>query len=51
MEKADRIYIQATENTQSLETRERELRPLRMLADNHEKIALENINSLMPLRF
>ena len=36
----DKLYIQVTETMQSEETRERELRPLRMLPDNYEKIVL-----------
>lgn len=36
----DKIYIQVTESMQSPETRERELRPLRMIKDNYEKIVL-----------
>ncbi|WP_303840837.1 ATP-binding protein [Selenomonas ruminantium] len=36
----DKIYIQVTESMQSSETRERELRPLRMIRDNYEKIVL-----------
>lgn len=36
----DKLYIQVTENMQSPETRERELRPLRMIPDNYEKIVL-----------
>ncbi len=36
----DKVYIQVTESMQSPETRERELRPLRMIADNYEKIVL-----------
>lgn len=36
----DKLYIQVTENMQSPETRERELRPLRMIPDNYEKIIL-----------
>lgn len=36
----DKIYIQVTESMQSPETRERELRPLRMIQDNYEKIVL-----------
>lgn len=36
----DKIYIQVTESMASEETRERELRPLRMIADNYEKIVL-----------
>ena len=36
----DRLYIQVTESLASEETRERELRPLRMINDNYEKIVL-----------
>ena len=36
----DKVYIQVTESMQSPETRERELRPLRMIGDNYEKIIL-----------
>ncbi len=36
----DKVYIQVTESMQSKETRERELRPLRMIGDNYEKIVL-----------
>lgn len=36
----DKLYIQVTESMQSAETRERELRPLRMISDNYEKIVL-----------
>lgn len=36
----DKLYIQVTESMQSPETRERELRPLRMIHDNYEKIVL-----------
>ena len=36
----DKIYVQVTESMQSPETRERELRPLRMIPDNYEKIIL-----------
>ncbi|MCM1024984.1 MAG: ATP-binding protein [Roseburia sp.] len=36
----EKLYLQVTESIQSLETRERELRPLRMIADNYEKIIL-----------
>ena len=36
----DKVYIQVTESMQSPETRERELRPLRMISDNYEKIVL-----------
>ncbi|MCD8107112.1 MAG: ATP-binding protein [Oscillospiraceae bacterium] len=40
-EKPDsKVYIQVTESMQSPETRERELRPLRMIPDNYEKIVL-----------
>lgn len=36
----DKLYIQVTESLQSPETLERELRPLRMIPDNYEKIIL-----------
>ena len=36
----DKVYIQVTESMQSPETRERELRPLRLIPDNYEKIVL-----------
>lgn len=36
----DKMYIQVTESMQSEETRERELRPLRMIPDNYEKMVL-----------
>lgn len=36
----DKLYIQVTESMQSPETRNRELRPLRMISDNYEKIIL-----------
>ena len=36
----DKVYIQVTESMQSPETREQELRPLRMIPDNYEKIVL-----------
>lgn len=36
----DRLYVQVTESMMSPETRERELRPLRMIPDNYEKIIL-----------
>lgn len=36
----DKVYIQVTESMQSPENRERELRPLRMIPDNYEKIVL-----------
>ncbi len=36
----EKLYIQVTESMQSQETRERELRPLRMIPDNYEKIVL-----------
>ena len=36
----DKLYIQVTESMQSPETRERELRPLRFISDNYEKIVL-----------
>lgn len=37
---SDKLYIQVTESIQSPETQERELRPLRMIPDNYEKIVL-----------
>lgn len=37
---SNKLYIQVTESIQSPETRERELRPLRMIPDNYEKIIL-----------
>jgi len=36
----DKIYIQVTESMQSEQTRERELRPLKCIRDNYEKIIL-----------
>lgn len=36
----DKLYIQVTESMQSPETQERELRPLRMIPDNYEKLIL-----------
>lgn len=36
----DKVYIQVTESMLSPETRGRELRPLRMIPDNYEKIVL-----------
>ena len=36
----DKIYIQVTESMLSPETRERELKPLRMIPDNYEKLVL-----------
>ena len=36
----DKLYIQVTESIQLPETRERELRPLRMIPDHYEKIVL-----------
>lgn len=36
----DKLYIQVTESMLSPDTRERELRPLRMITDNYEKIVL-----------
>lgn len=36
----DKLYIQVTESMMSPETRERELRPLRLINDNYEKIVL-----------
>lgn len=37
---SEKIYFQVTENMMSEETRERELRPLRMIRDNYEKVIL-----------
>ena len=36
----NKLYIQVTESMSSPETRERELRPLRLIPDNYEKIVL-----------
>lgn len=36
----DKVYVQVTESLLSPETRERELRPLRAIPDNYEKIVL-----------
>lgn len=36
----DKLYVQVTESMQTPETRERELRPLRMIPDNYEKVVL-----------
>ena len=36
----DKLYIQVTESMHIPETRERELRPLRMIPDNYEKLVL-----------
>ncbi len=36
----DKLYIQVTESMRTPETRERELRPLRLIPDNYEKIVL-----------
>ena len=36
----DKLYIQVTESMQSPETRDRELKPLRLIPDNYEKIVL-----------
>ena len=36
----DKLYIQVTESMLAPETRERELRPLRLIPDNYEKIVL-----------
>ena len=36
----DKLYVQVTESMQTPEIRERELRPLRMIPDNYEKIIL-----------
>ena len=37
---AEKLYVQVTETMLSPDTRERELRPLRMIPDNYEKIVL-----------
>ena len=37
---SERIYIQVTESMNSKEVREREIRPLLSIADNHEKLIL-----------
>lgn len=37
---SEKLYIQVTETMASEETRERELRPLRLIRDNYEKIVL-----------
>lgn len=37
---SDKLYIQVTESMQSPQTRDRELRPLRLIPDNYEKIVL-----------
>ena len=36
----DKLYIQVTESMLSQETRDRELKPLRIIQDNYEKIVL-----------
>ena len=36
----EKLYIQVTESIQTQDTRERELRPLRRIPDNYEKIVL-----------
>ena len=36
----DKLYIQVTVSMQSPETRERKLRPLRLIPDNYEKLVL-----------
>lgn len=36
----EKIYVQVTESMQSPETRERELKPLRAIKDNYEKIVI-----------
>ena len=43
----DKLYIQVTESMLSPETRERELRPLRMIPDNYEKIVLSMDHSFI----
>ena len=37
---SEKLYIQVTETMNSKETRERELKPLKMISDNYEKIVL-----------
>ena len=37
---SERIYIQVTESMSSKEVREREIRPLLSISDNHEKLIL-----------
>lgn len=37
---SEKLYIQVTESMYLQETRERELKPLRMISDNYEKIIL-----------
>lgn len=36
----EKLYIQVTESIETKETRERELKPLRLISDNYEKIVL-----------
>ena len=43
----ERLYIQVTETMMSEETRARELRPLQMIKDNHEKIILSLDRSMV----
>lgn len=43
----EKLYIQVTESMQSPETRERELRPLRLISDNYEKIVLSMDKSFL----
>lgn len=45
----DKLYIQVTESMQSPETRERELRPLRMISDNYEKVIYEWVGVILIL--
>ena len=42
----EKLYIQVTESMLSPETRKRELRPLRMIRDNYEKIVLSMDNTI-----
>ena len=44
---ADKVYIQVAETMASPETRERELRPLRQIPDNYEKIVLSMDRSFL----
>ncbi len=44
---AEKLYIQVTESLQSPETRDRELRPLKLIPDNYEKIVLSMDKSFL----
>lgn len=43
----EKLYIQVTESMQSPETRDRELRPLKLIPDNYEKIVLSMDKSFL----